>query len=197
MSMTNHRAVCRQATTILIFAPLLLAPLFADAQIGAKVAGFRLTDTTGKTHDLGDYAGKLVVLEFWSFKCPVSLAYDERMAALYSKYSSQGVSFLAVASNKNESPVEIRRNVENLKLSFPVLLDQDGVLAERLGATHTPGVFILDGSGVLRYRGAVDNNKHAGERGRVAHVEDALNAILGGQPVPEGETKVFGCSIRR
>ena len=195
--MTILQAVCRRAATILLVAPFLLAPLVAGVQIGAKLAGFRLTDTAGKTHDLGDYAGKAVVLEFWSFKCPVSLAYDERMAALYSKYRSQGVSFLAVASNKNESPVEIRRNVENLKLSFPVLLDQDGVLADRLGATHTPSVFILDGSGVLRYRGAVDNNKHAGERGRVAHVEDALNAILGDQPVPEGETKVFGCGIRR
>jgi peroxiredoxin len=197
MGMTIPQAVRSRAATILIFAPFLLAPLFADVQVGAKTAGFRLTDTAGKTHDLGDYAGKVLVLEFWSFKCPVSLAYDERMAALYSKYRSQGVSFLAVASNKNESPVEIRRNVENLKLAFPVLLDRDGMLADRLGATHTPSVFILDGSGILRYRGAVDNNKRAGERGRIAHVEDALNAILGGKPVPEEQTKVFGCGIRR
>lgn len=191
------RAVGRLAAVFMILTSVALSLLFAGSQIGEKVAGFRLADTGGKVHDLEEYAGKILVLEFWSFKCPVSLAYDERLAALQAKYRSRGVSVLAVASNKNESPTEVRRNAENLKLPFPVLLDQDGLLADRLGATHTPSVAMLDGGGVLRYRGAVDNDKRAGERGRIPYAEEALNALLAGQPVPVAETKVFGCGIRR
>jgi peroxiredoxin len=169
----------------------------AWAQIGSKLAGFRLTDTGGRDHTLEQYAGRIVVLEFWSFKCPVSLAYDERVAALQSKYDGRGVVVLAVASNKNETPVEVRRNAENLRLPFPVLLDTDGIMAEKLGATHTPSVCILDGAGVLRYRGAIDNNKRPDERDRVPYAEEAIEALLAGRPVPQVETKVFGCSIRR
>ncbi|MBP1597233.1 MAG: thiol-disulfide oxidoreductase [Acidobacteria bacterium] len=176
---------------------LLLNPAIAGVQIGQKVTGIRLADSAGGSHNLDEYAGKILVLEFWSFKCPVSLSYDMRMAALLSKYSGRGVSFLAVASNRNESPIEVRRNAENLKLPFPVLLDGEGLLADRLGATHSPSVMILDRSGVLRYRGAIDNNKHEGERGRIAYVEQALDAILAGQPVRAAETRPFGCSIRR
>jgi peroxiredoxin len=168
----------------------------APAQIGTKPVGFRLADAGGKIHTLEEYAGKIVALEFWSFKCPVALAYDERMSALQAKYGARVV-FLAVASNKNESAAEVRSNSENLKLPFPVLLDQDGNLAEMLGATHTPSVVLLDASGTIRYRGAIDNNKRPGERGRVAYVENALDSLLAGGPVSEPETKVFGCSIKR
>jgi len=195
--MAQTRALCRVLLALLMMSSLALVPLLAGMQIGAKAAGFRLTDAAGKIHTLDDYNGKILVLEFWSFKCPVALAYDERMAALQSKYGSRGIVILAVASNKNELADEVRRNAENLHLPFPVLLDQDGILADRLGATHTPSVAILDGAGILRYRGAIDNNKRAGERGRIPYAEEALDAILAGGPVSQPETSAFGCSIRR
>jgi len=50
---------------------------------------------------------------------------------------------------------------------------------------------------VLRYKGALDNNKRPGENDRISYVEDALDAILAGTPVQVSETKPFGCSIRR
>lgn len=194
--MNRARAVSHPAAFFTI-ACLTLIPICAAAQMGEKVSGFHLTDSSGNAHTLEDYAGKILVLEFWSFKCPVSLAYDERVAQLQSKYSQREVVVLAVASNRNESPVEVQRNAANLKLPFPVLLDRDGALADKVGATHTPSVVILDRTGKLSYRGAIDNNKRTDERGRVAYVEEALDALLAGLPVPQAETKVFGCSIKR
>ena len=169
----------------------------AQVRIGTKAVQFRLADTAGVIHSLDDYTGRIVVLDFWSFKCPVSLTYDERLATLHGKYRARNVAVLAVASNKNESAVEIRRNRENLRLPFPILLDPDGMLAEGLGATHTPSVVILDGAGIVRYRGAIDNNKRPGEAGRISYVEDALQALLAGKSIAEPETKVFGSSIKR
>jgi peroxiredoxin len=174
---------------------LLSAPL--HGQLGSKMKDLSLPDTSGKEHTLAAYAGKIVVLEFWSFKCPVSLAYNERIAALQSKYGSRGVVVLAVASNKNESPAEIARNAANLNLPFPVLLDSDGLIAARLRATHTPSLFIVDREGILRYRGAIDNNRRPGEAGRKAFAEQALDALVADRPVPQSQTKEFGCRIRR
>jgi peroxiredoxin len=182
------------AGLILILICVALSSPPAGAQIGTKFAGFRLTDTDGKTRALEDYAGNIVVLVFWSFKCPVAAA--EHMVELESKYRGGRVSVLAVASNRDESPVEIRRNAENLNLGVPVLLDQDGTLAQKLGVTQTPSVVILDVLGTLRYRGAIDNNKRPGEHGRTTYAEDALDALLAGQAVPKAETKMSGCSIR-
>jgi peroxiredoxin len=144
-----------------------------------------LTDTSGKLHNLSDYSGKTVVLAFWSFKCPVSLAYDERLASLQERYGPRGVVVLGVASNSNESAAEIRRNAANLKIAFPILLDEGASLADRLGATRTPSVYILDAKGVVRYKGGV------------AQAEEALDAVVAGREVPTPETRPSGCTIRR
>jgi peroxiredoxin len=169
----------------------------AGEQIGAQAPTFRLTDTDGRVHTSGDYAGKLLVLEFWSFKCPPASSYDDRIKALDSKYRSQGVVILAVSSNKNESAAETRLNRENRQFPYPVLMDPDGTLAEELGATHTPSVVVLDRSGVIRYRGAIDNSKLPGEKDRVPYAENALDALIAGKPVPVPESRMSGCSIKR
>ena len=198
----NNRGAHNLIGTVLLAAAcavLLLNPLVEAAQIGQKVPDFRLPDASGRMHSLETYlgSGKVVVVAFWSFKCSTSLTSNEKLAALQEKYRNRGVVVLAVASNANESAAEIQKNAANLNLPFTILVDKDGALAERLEATHTPHLFIIDGDGVLRYRGALDNNKQPGEGGRIAYAEDALDAILAGRPVPQPETKTFGCSIKR
>ncbi len=164
---------------------------------GQTIGDFKLEDTAGKTHSLASYKGKIVVLAFWSFKCPVALSYDAPLAALQEKYAGRGIVVLGVDSNSNETSAEIERNVRNLNLAFPMLLDSDGVLAERVGATITPTVFVLDGQGVIRYKGSLGNLRKPGDSKREAFAEDAIDAILAGKAVAVPETKVNGCSMKR
>jgi peroxiredoxin len=181
---------------MVLLCALLTIPA-AGADVGDRVGDFRLPDVNGNTHALSGYAGRIVVLAFWSFKCPVALAYTDRLQALQDKYAGRGVVVLAVASSANESPAEVKRNASNLGFKFPVLLDSDGDLADKVGATHTPEIFILDRGGVIRYQGAIDNNKRPGDGGRIAHAEEALDSMLAGRPVQTAETAPFGCTIRR
>jgi peroxiredoxin len=166
------------------------------ADIGSKVANFQLSDTSEKTYSLRSYSGNVVVLVFWSFKCPVSLAYVDQMEEIRKKYEGKKVVLLEVASSPNETPEEIRANLANLNMKLPVLLDTEGIVAEKLGATHTPSAFIIDGGAVLRYTGALDNNKKLGENGRIPYLTDALDSILSGRVVSVSETRPVGCSIK-
>lgn len=176
---------------------ILLGICLGAACMAAEIPDVRLQDTSGATRSLSSYTGKVLVLVFWSFKCPVSLAYIDRVQALQDKYAGRGAVVFGVASNENETADEIRANLSHLNISVPMLLDAEGALAQELGATHTPEVFVLDAAGVLRYRGPLDNNKRAGERGRIAYVENALDALLSGRTVAPSEVRPFGCPIRR
>jgi peroxiredoxin len=191
------RSVTLARTLLLGVIGLVLMAGPSYGQLGQKVPPIRLKDTNGQDHALAQYAGKITVIEFWSFKCPVSLANLDRMLVIQGKYGGNDVVVLAIASNKNESPAEVARNAANLRLPYPVLIDADGIVADRLGATRAPSIFILDRSGILRYRGAPDNNRAPGEGGRVAYAEDAIDALLAGRPVTHPETKESGCTIRR
>ncbi len=169
----------------------------AAVDIGAKVENFSLPDAMGNKYSLSQYSGRVIVLSFWAFKCPVSLSYDDRLGDLLNKYANSRVVVIAVDSNANESPDEIRANLANLKLPFPVLLDSDGSLADRLNATMAPTICVIDGNGMLRYRGSLDNGKKTGDPGRVAYVEQAIEDILAGRGVKTTETRANGCPIRR
>jgi len=169
----------------------------AAAEIGARIPGFQLADISGEPWSLRSCAGKIVVLVFWSFKCPVSLSYDTRIEELQNRYEPEGVVTVAVASNSNESREEIQANLVNRKMRWPVLLDSEGNAAEKLGATHAPSVFIIDGEGILRYKGALDNSRKSGDNGRIGYVEEALDSIMAGRNVRLTETRPLGCSIKQ
>jgi peroxiredoxin len=181
--------------SIIIWA-VLCSGYAAGAEIGSKLESFQLRDLSGEARSLYSYSGKIVVLVFWSFKCPVSLEYNDRVEKLQKKYFEKGIAVIGVAPMEISAD-EIRMNVENLKIQYPIMMDFDGNLAEKLGATHTPEVFILDGSSVLRYRGALDNNKKTGESGRIAYVEEAVDSIIAKRNIAAPETRPFGCSIKR
>ncbi len=166
-------------------------------EIGSRIGSYQTVDASGKFQSLQQYSGKIVVLFFWSFKCPVSLAYADRMAEFQNKYRNRGVVLLGVAAAANESQEEIRANAENLKVTIPILMDSEGELMDRLEATHTPSVFIVDQNGLLRYRGAPDNNKMPDDKGRASYMNDAVDSLLDGRPINTPETQVFGCSIKR
>ncbi len=192
--MTRRRHF-KRLTSALLTAVFCQFLVFAG-EIGQKAPDFRLPDVAGKSYSLNDYSGRVLILVFWAFKCPVVLASDERLRSLQARYRDAGVEVLAVNSNNNESPLEIRHNAANLSLPYPVLLDEDGILAEKLKATQTPTFCVIDRQGILRYQGALDSKK-PGEGGRGGGLEEALNEVLAGKPVTTPETRASGCTIRR
>jgi mono/diheme cytochrome c family protein len=55
-------------------------------------------------------------------------------------------------------------------------------------------VFVLDATGALKYRGAIDDHETS-TRVRRRYLEDALEALIGGDPVPVKNTRALGCTI--
>jgi hypothetical protein len=77
-----------------------------------------------------------------------------------------------------------------------VLKDERNVIADRLGATRTPEVYVILPSGRVVYHGRIDDSQNI-ERVQSRDLKDALDAILARRPVPRPETRAFGCTIKR
>jgi alkyl hydroperoxide reductase subunit AhpC len=80
--------------------------------------------------------------------------------------------------------------------SYPILQDASGTVGHAYGAKTTPGMFVIDEKGVLRYSGAIDDDP----RGKVAtptnYVQKAVNAVASGQPVSPSVTESYGCTVK-
>ena len=169
-----------------------------------------LRDIRGRTHRLGDYVGrdKLLVVDFWSYSCPYSTAWETRLGDVAEAYEKRGVTVLAINSNATEVDpgaqdpyTRIRKYVEKAKIEYPILIDAKAAVAERFGAETTPHAFVIDAKGVLRYSGAIDNDGDFRRRlppdEVVPYLANAIDALLEGVEVPTPETKAVGCKIKR
>jgi len=162
-----------------------------------QTAALRLnfTDMAGKIYGPADIAAhKASVFLFLSAQCPVCNVYAPRLAGLAEAYSKQDVAVYGVYSDRQESAVEISRSARERSLLFPIIKDSKGALADRLGATTTPQAIVVDATGAVRYRGRIDDNSVATKV--TAHdLNDALDALLAGKPVPAATAKPIGCHI--
>lgn len=188
--------------SVLVAAALFAVPAAArePVALGAPAPAFTLPDATSKeTVVLKDAwsKSKLTVLLFIATQCPVSKAYDARMAQIARDYEKRGVRFLGVNSNKQEAAAEIAAHAKANGFSFPVLKDDKNVVADAYGASVTPEVFIIDGTGVVRYRGRIDENKEDAAAVKSPDLRNALDALLAGKQPERADTKAFGCSIKR
>jgi len=118
---------------------------------------------------------KLLVVAFSGRDCPVSKLYKPRLEKLTKEYAPQAVRILTVAG---DDP------------GFVALLDPD----------RTTEAFVIDAKGVLRYRGAVDDQYGIGyvkDAPSKTYLVDAIDALLAGKTPPVPATEAPGCLVEK
>ncbi len=161
------------------------------------VEDLALPDAAGATHRIAGPEGtRATVLFFLGVECPMVMRYLGRIAALHAAFAGGGVAFYGVNSNALESPEAIAAHAQGAAIPFPVLLDRDQKLADRLRVETFPTAVLLDSARRVRYRGAVDDHKME-ELARRPHLRDAIEAVLAGAEPPVAETAVAGCAVQR
>jgi peroxiredoxin len=184
-------------TVFAAFFTLALPSRAAAPKIGSPAPGFVLKDIIDVPYDLSKYKGKIVVLEWTSFKCPFVLGHYERgtMQALYKKYEDK-VEWLAIDSNSDTNASGLYGWSMRWKISYPILMDRSGSAGQNYGAKATPHMAIIDAKGVLRYQGAIDNDPSDSKKVRINYVDEALTALLAGKKIKTPQTQAYGCGIR-
>src|SRR5207249_10356098 len=119
---------------------------------------------------------------------------------LHAKYQKEGVRFVGINANSQESPKEVAEHARDYEIPFPVLKDVNNVVADQFAAERTPEAFVLDDKQVIRYRGRVNDQFGIGFRRPAANRQDlaiALDELLAGKPISQPMTPAVGCLIGR
>ncbi len=174
-------------------APAAAAPL----GLGERLAPLKMKQASGEELEPASLVGrKAYVLAFIATRCPVSKAYDARLATFAEEYRARGVAVLGINSNRHESAAETAEHASRSGFSFPVLQDAGHAFADELGAQVTPEVFVFDADWALRYRGRIDDDR-SGSAVASADLRAAVDALLSDQRPRLEQTQAFGCTIRR
>jgi len=170
----------------------------SETPVKIKIENFTLTDIYKKKHSLSDYNdSKAILVMFIATQCPVSNAYNSRMVEFYNNYYDKNIVVLGINSNKEESMNECRSHAEKNGFKFPVLKDENNVIADMFEAGVTPEAYILEPKTYkILYHGRIDDSRNESNV-EIQDLENALNEILAGKKVSVAQTKAFGCTIKR
>ncbi|MFO0947770.1 MAG: redoxin domain-containing protein [Planctomycetota bacterium] len=158
----------------------------------------RPLDLAGKDHRLSDNEKRLgSVFVFLSPECAISKQYIPELNRLSKLVPSEKVAFFGVISDGTLKRADAAGFQKEFNISFPVLFDGSGELAELFQPTHVPEAFVLDPQGQVAYRGRIDDvyvtiDKRRAEP-RERNLKDASTALADGKTVAVKHAAPVGC----
>lgn len=183
---------------LLIFAVSFTTSVFAIGP-GDKAQDFTINNYDGVKYNLSEALANSkngVIVMFWSTECPNVQPYNDRINDYAKEYTDNGFTVWAINSNSTEPTDAVASHTKNNNYVFPVLKDNNNVVADLFGATRTPEVYIIGKDGTVLYHGRITDNKNKAEQ--TSHdLKTAAGEIAAGKEVSVKETKFFGCSIKR
>ncbi|HBE77002.1 MAG TPA: hypothetical protein DDW65_04360, partial [Firmicutes bacterium] len=117
---------------------------------GFPAPNFTLPDLRAKNISLKTVtaANKVTLINFWATWCGPCRAEIPDFVKLYGKYSSQGLTVLAV--NVKEQPPTVKPFVQKMAMRFPVLIDSSGKVSDLYQIFSIPSTFVIDRKGTIR-----------------------------------------------
>lgn len=191
---------------------VLAAGLFAALSVNAATVGqpapaFTVTDTKGVTHNLADFKGKTVVLEWHNPKCPFVVKHYEpkNMQGQQQAATGDGVVWITVNSGAPGKQGHMSADEANTLMASKgaaysaYVIDAEGTVGKAYAAKTTPHMYVIDAEGVLRYNGAIDSIS-SGDQADIPkatqYVTQALAELSAGKPVSVPTTQPYGCSVK-
>ncbi|WP_040948975.1 peroxiredoxin family protein [Gorillibacterium massiliense] len=126
---------------------------------GKRAPDFQLTDLNGNAIKLTDFRGKTVLLNFWATWCPPCKVEMPQMRDFYTQYKHKDVIILGVNLTDTEKNAgHVQSFASENGLTFPIVLDKKGVVADLYRVAAYPTTFIIDPDGIIRdkFQGAID-----------------------------------------
>ena len=192
-----------------IFLSLCLCPALlcgsasADEElsIGSELPEFAalpsVDDKQWKSDDFDD--ATVLIVAFTCNRCLYAIDYEERLKQLHEYCQQKGLSvqLLVVNSNygRDESLDRMKTRSSEREFRFRYVKDEEQSVARAFGAVYTPEFFVFNRQKKLVYKGALDDSTNADEV-TVNYVQEAVEAVVKGNPVEVNEVGARGCTIR-
>lgn len=164
---------------------------------GERVEDLRVQDTQGKvTTVLGLKGAKGTVLIMYDTECPVSQRYEPRLRELAAAYRDKGFNVALV--DVTPHALADARKAAKKHPQLRTIFDEKKALATSLRAKSTAEAFVIDPSGTLRYRGAIDDQygiDYQRPAAKNAWLRDAMEAVARGGDVRVTTTEARGCPL--
>jgi peroxiredoxin len=117
---------------------------------GNVARDFTLETVDGSKVSLKDHQGQVVLINFWATWCPPCRAEIPDLQSTYLERREDG--FVVFGVNVEESRAVVQQFMDEMEMTYPVLLDEGGEVMQMYRANGLPMSVIVDAAGVIRVR---------------------------------------------
>jgi thiol-disulfide isomerase/thioredoxin len=121
----------------------------AVPEIDAPAPDFSLKTISGDTATLSDYAGRVVLINYWATWCLPCRAEMPLLQQYAERYSDD---LVVLAVNNGEPADEVEEFIRELDLTLPVLLDPEETVTQLYRIRGFPTTLFIDRDGKIRYQ---------------------------------------------
>lgn len=121
------------------------------ARLGQAFPDTALTvNGTKRTARVGELLGsRITFVDFWATWCPPCRAELPELEKIYNEYKSRGFQMIGVNLDAAEGADEVRHVIQEMNLTFPMLLDPESRLSEAMQVKSIPMLVVLDATGKI------------------------------------------------
>ena len=120
-------------------------------EIGETAPGFTIESlNSDETVSLGDFKGKVVILDFWASWCGPCLVAMPKLSALSDELPEARAALLAVSVDTN--PKRAQRFMKKMGATYDSLIDPSGEVAAMYNLPGMPTTFVIDQDGRITAR---------------------------------------------
>ena len=135
-----------------LFSLLLAIPIIAMSQSASAEpvlgSNFVLKDTAGVKHRLANYKGKWVLVNYWATWCSPCLEEVPDLVNLYDHRRKKDLMVIGVVFDY-ESVQSVKAYVDDMLVSYPIVLGDDSVTTQIGASDVMPTTFIYNPQGEL------------------------------------------------
>ena len=110
-----------------------------------NLSGFDVELLDGARFEISEFSGKPVLLYFWATWCPICSLQEGSVASIAQDYP------VVTIASWSESEAAVKKHMHDNGLTFPVMLDVSGQLAQSFGVKGVPASFILSPNGEIAF----------------------------------------------
>ena len=120
-------------------------------QKGDRAPGITLRNLQGKSVKLSDFRGKIVLINFWATWCTNCKAEMGTLQKYYQDHHTKGFVVLSVNDTTAEKNRQAVKNfMSRKKLTFPVVLDSNGIASGQYRVGGLPTSFFIGPKGQVQ-----------------------------------------------
>jgi peroxiredoxin len=118
--------------------------------VDEKGKAFTVVDVDGTPHNLSDYRGRVLLIEFFATWCTFCADQHEELEEVWPQFNRTKVAFLQIDQDDRESEDVVRQYRDNRAIEWPVA-PGGGKVASDYDVDALPTIVVIDGKGIVRY----------------------------------------------